>query len=62
MINTATEDVQRRFDTSNFELDRQLSGGKNEKVIGLKKNKLRGQIMKEIVGIREKIYLFKRQQ
>ena len=30
-----TEDVVRRFDTSNYELDRPLPKGKNEKVVGL---------------------------
>ena len=28
------EDVETRFDTSNYELDRQLHKGKNKKVIG----------------------------
>ena len=32
------EDDETRFDTSNYELDRPLSKGKNEKVIGLMKN------------------------
>ena len=43
------EDVETRFDTSNYELDRPLPKGKNEKVLGLMKNELRGQIMKEFV-------------
>ena len=46
------EDVKRRFDTSNFELDRPK--GKNEKVIGLKNDELGGKIMKEFAGLREK--------
>ena len=33
------EDVETRFDTSNYEIDRSLPKGKNEKVIGLKKRK-----------------------
>ena len=43
------EDVEKRFDTSNFELDRPLSKEKNKKVIGLMKDKLGGQIMKELL-------------
>ena len=37
-----TEDVQIRFDTSNFEIDRSLPKGKNKKVIGLMKDELGG--------------------
>ena len=36
------EDVETRFDTSNYELDRPLSKIKNKKLIGLKKDKLDG--------------------
>ena len=32
------EDVETRFDTSNFELDRPLPKGKNKKIIGLIKD------------------------
>ena len=39
------EDVETRFDTSNFEKDRPL-------LIGLMKDELSGQIMKEFVGLR----------
>ena len=35
-------DVEKRFDTSNFEVDRPLPIGKNKKVIGLMKNELGG--------------------
>ena len=35
-------DVKTRFDSSNFELDRPLPNGKNEKVIGLMKDELVG--------------------
>ena len=34
------EDVKTRFDTSKYELDRQLPNGKNKKVTGLRKYKL----------------------
>ena len=36
------EDVEARFDTSNYELDRSLPKEKYEKVIGLINNELRG--------------------
>ena len=48
------EDVETRFDTSNFELDRPLAKGKDKKVIGLMKDELGGQIIKKFVGIRVK--------
>ena len=44
------EDVETRFDNSNYEINRQFPKGKCEKVIGLMKNKLRGSIMKEFLG------------
>ena len=40
------EDVETRFYTSNYKLDRPLPKGKNKKVIGLIKDELGGQIMK----------------
>ena len=39
------EDVETRFDTSNYELDRLLPKGKNKKVIGLMKDELGGETM-----------------
>ena len=50
------EDVEKRFDTSNFEKDRLLPKGKNKKVIALMKGELGWQIMKEFVGLRAKTY------
>ena len=50
------EDVETRFYTSNYELDRPLPKGKNKKVIGLMKDALGGKIMKEFVGLRAKTY------
>ena len=49
------EDLEKRFDTSNFEIDRSLPIGKNNKVIRLMKNELGGQIMKKFVGLRPKL-------
>ena len=50
------EDVETRFDTSNYELDRPLPKVKNEEVTGLMKDKLVGEIMKSFVGLRAKTY------
>ena len=49
------EDVETRFDTSNYELDRPLPRGKDKKVIGLMKDGLAGKIMTKFVGLREKL-------
>ena len=43
------EDVEIRFDTSNYELDRPLPKEKNKKVIGLIKDELCGKIMTKFV-------------
>ena len=50
------KDVEIRFDTSNFEIDRTLSKEKNKKVIGQMKDELGGQNMKE-VGLQAKTYI-----
>ena len=50
----AEEDVETRFDTSSFELDRPLPKGKNKEVFGLMKDELGGQIIKEFAGLRAK--------
>ena len=44
------EDVEKRSDTSNFEIDRPLPKEKNKKIIGLMKEELGLQIMKEFVA------------
>ena len=43
------EDVETRFDTSNYELDRPLPKGKNKKVMWLTKDELDGKIMAKFV-------------
>ena len=45
------EDVETKFDISNFEVDRRLPKGKNKKVFGLVKDELGGKITKEFVGL-----------
>ena len=52
------EDIKKRFHTPNYETDRLLPKGKNEKVIGLMKDELGGQIMKEFVGLKAKTYSY----
>ena len=52
------EDVETRFDTSNYELDRPLPKGKNKKVIGLMKDELGGKIMPKFVGLKAKTYSY----
>ena len=52
------EDVEKRFDTSNFEIDRPLTKGRNKKVIGSMKDELGGQIMKKFAGLRAKTYSY----
>ena len=47
-------DVEKRFDTSNYEVDRPLLTGKNKKVIGLMKNELGERIITEFVPLRPK--------
>ena len=53
IINVKTEDfdediandVEKRFDTSNYEVNRPVPKGKNKKLIGLMKDELEGNIM-----------------
>ena len=54
-------DVESRFDTSGYSNDglRPLPIGKNKKVIGLMKDKLGGEIMKEFISLRPKMYSYR---
>ena len=52
------QDVEERFDTSNYDVDRPLSKGKNKKVIGLMKDELGGGIITEFVTLRPKTYSY----
>ena len=49
-----SKDVEKKFDTSNYELERPLLIGKKKKVVILIKSELGGKIMKEFVGLRAK--------
>ena len=66
IIHIKTEDVyedivdgvERRFDTSNYEVNRSLLTRKNKKEIGLMKDELGGKIMTEFVAFRPKTYSY----
>ena len=51
-------DVENRFDTSNYEVNRPLPTGNNKKIIGLMKDELGGKIITEFVSLRPKTYSF----
>ena len=51
-------DVEKKYDTSNYTCERPLPMVKNKKVIGLMKDELGGKIMKEIVRLRPKCYAY----
>ena len=51
-------DVEKRFDRSNYEVDRPLPAGKNKKVIGLMKDELGGKIITEFAAVRPKTYSY----
>ena len=66
VINIKTEDfykdiandVDKRFDTSNYECDRPLPTRKNKKLIGLMKDELGGRVITEFVALRPKTYSY----
>ena len=51
-------DVEKRFDASNYEINRPLPTGKNKQVIGLMKDELGGKIMTDFVALRRKTYSY----
>ena len=53
------DDVETRFDTSGYVPDRPLLVGLNKKVIGLMKDEFGGEIMREFVNLRPKMYSYK---
>ena len=50
--------VEKRFNTSNYEVNRPLPTGKNKKIIGLMKDELGGKIITEFVTLRPKTYSY----
>ena len=52
------DDVEKRFDTSDYKVHRPLPTGKNKKVKGLMKDELKGRIMTEFVALRPKTYAY----
>ena len=51
-------DVENRFDTSNYEVNKPLPMGRNKKVISLMKDELGGKIITEFVTLRAKTYSY----
>ena len=51
------DDVEKRFDISNYEVNRRLPKERNKKVIGLMKVELGGKIMTEFAAFRPKTFL-----
>ena len=51
-------DVECKFDTSNYKANRPIPMGKNKKVIGLMKYELGGKIITEFVTLRPKTYSY----
>ena len=55
------DDIESKFDTSGYSKDvgKPLPMGVNKKVISLMKDELGGDIMREFVGLRPKMYAYK---
>ena len=52
------EDAEIKFDTSYYLVDRPLPIGKKKRVIGIMKDEFAGRVMKEFVGLRQKMYVY----
>ena len=53
-----SNDVEKRFDTSNYKIKRPLPIGKNKKVIGLMRDELRVKIATEFEAVRPKTFSY----
>ena len=53
-----SDNVDNKFDTSNYEVKRPLPIGKNKKIIGLMKDELGGEIITEFTALRQKTYYY----
>ena len=53
-----TNDVEKSFDTSNYECDSPLPTGKNKKVIEFMKDELGGRVITEFAALRPKTYSY----
>ena len=53
-----SDDVDNRFDTSNYEVKRPLPIGKNKEVVGLMKDELGGEIITEFTALKPKAYSY----
>ena len=51
-------DVEKRFATSSYRVDRPLPTRKNKKAIGLMKDELGGRIIREFIAVRPKTYAY----
>ena len=58
MYSDTGRDFETRFIISNYEWDRPLTKGKNKKVIGLRKNELRGKTMNEFPVLKVKTFSY----
>ena len=54
------DDIEKKYDTANYTVERPLPMGKNKKVKGMIKDELGGKIMKELIGLRSKCYSYLR--
>ena len=52
------DDVEKKFDTSNYTCERPFLMGKNKKKIGFMKDELGGRIMCEFIGLRPTSYAY----
>ena len=52
------DDIEKRLDTPNYEINRQFPTKKNKKLIGLMKDELGGQNMTEFAVLRSKTYFY----